>query len=363
MLNPSRVGGGAAGDALTIDLDYTTTTGVATDLTNIEAQKFMRDVIHEVQTKESIMRPYVTRTVLKGTFEWRFITVKRDPLKRQKAIPDLNPRKQTFTAFGITVNPYDDDTWLVEHAEKFSQISIQMETAKASEMGFERLFDKMAFSAMLVDVRNRTTSQWKQGAVATGHTPLPNGNFHAWMKQNKVVVPEYSTLVKMGMLFWSANMSRRTKICAALTPRMLEIIYAMTEFRNKDYIFHKSTLGARRTIDFAEIQWVYVTPEVAPGGYLSSKYITKNASMDGVLATADDSTGVDLSPSNHEVIPFWVKENVYVGECPQLDLFSVFPVPSKRGTPVMIRTKWLGASRAQNKLQHHLIIPTGTEIV
>ena len=357
-LAPARVTGGATGDALTVDLTYP---GTATDLTNIDAQSFVRDVIHEVQTESSMMRPYVTTTTLKGTFEWRFLTGKRDPLKRTQAIPDLNPRKQEFTTFGITVNAYDDDFWLEPYAGKNSMISISREIVKAQEMGYERLFDRLALSSLVVDVRTRTTSAWKQGAVSTGVRSLPVariGGKIATVGANKVLAdPDFDTLQRVGLKFWNNNVGRGTKVYATLTPNMEYKLNKLAQYYDKDYIFARRDDAPNKSIPFARFEWVAITPEVSLGAYMANYYIANAADSSLADAQTSSTNGFDLNPNNHECIGFWTKKNVYVGTCPELDIWSVFPVPSKRNTPVMIKTRWLGASRAQDILVYILCIP------
>ena len=349
----------SSSDATLVDLTYDNKT---TSLENIDTQVFMRKVIHEVQTEYSVMRRFVTTTILNGTFEWRNLTPKRDPVARQNVIPDLNPRKQTFSTFGITVNPYDDDCWLPQYTTKNSRIQFEASIVKAMEMGFERLYDKMAFNAMLVPVRTRTTSGWKEGTVATQVALLPNdrigGNITGTGGAAKLADPTFDTLVEVGLKFYNNNVMRGTKIYAALTPNMQRILWKLLEFRNKDYIFAMENIAVKKTIPFANFEWVSVTPEVSPGAYYSDKWLVTTTAG---LAEATDASGgnaLDLTDSNHEVIPFWIKSNVFVGECPALDQFSIFTVPYKRQTPIVVRTKWLGASRAQNKLQYNLIVPT-----
>ena len=363
--NPKRGAAGAirvdVSNAPTYELDFP---GDATSLANIDMQAFLRDVIHEVQTENSIMRPYVTTTYLKGTFEWRNITVKRDPQARQSAIPDLNPRKQTFSTFGITVNPYDDDAWLTDATEKNSRISVGMNIVKAMEMGFERLYDKVAFSSMLVAVRKRTVSdgQVKTGEVSTVGTGTPvvlentriGGRVTGASGAGALAEPSFQTLVKVGLKFRNENVPYTTKIYAALTPNMEALLYKLKEYADKDYIFARRDDSRRKTVPFAGFTWVAVTPEVAPGAFYTDRDLTNLGANDLADAIA---AGVNLTSSNHEVIPFWVKDNIYVGECPQLDMFEIFKVPTKRQTPIVVRTKWLGASRAQNKLQYNLIVP------
>ena len=351
----------ASGDATnTYELEFPAS---ATSLANIDTQAFMRDVIHEVQTEHSIMRPYVTTTYLKGTFEWRNLTPQRNPQARKSAIPDLNPRKQTFSTFGITVNPYDDDAWLVDAVEKNSRISVGMNIVKAMEMGFERLYDKIAFSAMLVPVRFRNVDDddVKLGQTSAG-TPklLENTRIGARINGSTLASPSFKTLVEVGLKFRSQNVPYTTKIYAALTPVMEKFLYDLKEYSDKDYIFSRSSDRRGKSYPFAGFEWVAVTPEVAPGAFYADKWLNKSADVeliDVVDADPGSGNGMDLTDTNHEVIPFWVKENVFVGECPQLDMFEIFKVPFKRQTPIVVRTKWLGASRAQNKLQFNLIIP------
>ena len=366
-------------DASTYELEFPND---STSLANIDTQAFMRDVIHEVQTEHSIMRPYVTPTYLRGTFEWRNLTPPRNPQARKSAIPDLNPRKQTFSTFGITVNPYDDDAWLVDAVEKNSRISVGMNIVKAMEMGFERLYDKVAFSSMLVSIRVRTANdtQVKTGDVSTSigtNLTLGDDRIGAYVRRkvagtaiggNKVNAMfddiDFRTLVAVGLKFRNQNVPYTTKIYAALTPNMERLLYSLKEYSDKDYIFSRDNDRRGKSYPFAGFEWVAVTPEVAPQAYYADRYIKlpANADAEGFLydtGSPDSAIGnnTDLSATNHEVIPFWVKENVYVGECPQLDMFEIFKVPFKRQTPIVVRTKWLGASRAQNKLQYNLCVP------
>ena len=396
VTNPTTGRKPARGPAGSIRIDADRSTkyeldfeGDTTSLANIDTQAFMRDVIHEVQTENSIMRPYVTTTYLKGTFEWRNLTPQRNPQARKSAIPDLNPRRQTFTTFGITVNPYDDDAWLVDATEKNSRISVGMTIVKAMEMGFERLYDKIAFSSMLVPVRMRTTTP-ETGDVDTSAAPveLPadriggrvtGGNAQGVVSSGnpgKLADPTFQTLVSVGLKFRNENVPYTTRIYASLTPNMERILYGMTEYNDKDYIFARRDDSRKKVLEFAGFHWVSVTPEVAPGAFYADRFL-KQAS--GNLVTAEnkgnaggggrpdlgtfsigqrgDIPAVVGAGDAHEVIPFWVKENVFVGECPQLDMFEIFKVPFKRQTPIVVRTKWLGASRAQNKLQFNMVVP------
>ena len=346
-------------DATRVNLTFDNNT---TDLSEIDMQLYYAQVIHKIQTEHSQLRNFVTHDSIKGTFKWRKLTPKRDPQQRRAAVPTLNPRKQTFENVGITLQAYDDEAWLVDYTVENSQINFQSTLAEAMMMGYERLFDRVAIAAMMEPVRYQESSDWDEGQKTTKIVSLENDRIGAAVAAagNALAKPSFNTFQKIIRKFHDNNVDFRTQICGLLTPAMQEILEGIAEYNDKDYIFSKMSDPNVASFNWKNICWVKCTPEVAPGAYYSDLYVTAASGGSPLSVATDTSSGnIDLTDSNHEVIPFWVTKNIFVGTNPALDKFSITQVPYYRDTPIMYKTQWLGGSRIQNLYQFNLVIPVG----
>ena len=171
--------------------------GNTTDLTNIDFQRAMKNVIHRVQSNMSALRPYVTVGAQDETFQWQKRTPHRDPSKRTAAVPDTPFAKQSFDSRGINVDMFDDGAFLVEAVVSGSEIALEMAILESMEAGFERLFDKVALSAMVMPVRQQTSVEWKEGnkdssTVALDVTKYVGGN----LKAGSLAAPELETYIR-----------------------------------------------------------------------------------------------------------------------------------------------------------------------
>lgn len=348
-----------------------------TDLRNVDMQAFMNTVTHRVQTTMSILRPYVTWTEINGTFQWRNLTEKRDPAQRTHANPMINPTKQSFSQYGITIHAYDMDTWLVDYMVKNATINFPATVMETMMYGYERLADRCALAAMLTDVRTRETGggnapneDWKLGKVETDTSSLADSRIGAATTgaaaSQTLAVPAFQTLQKIKRKFRDANVPYNTPIYALLTPGMEEIIERMVQFQNKDYIWNAAK-GREKdgVIYFYGVNWIKCTPEIAPGGFYADKFISADtggaANKVSPLQDAqanNANNAIDLTPNNHEVIPFWTKDNIKVGYNGGLSWTSIYKVPTYRNTPIISRTEWCGGAREQDVKQFNLVIPT-----
>ena len=348
--------------------------GGETDLSNIDMQTFQQEVTHKVQTTSAILRNYVTWKEIRGTFDWRFLTDKRDPELRTMANPQINAKRQTFSQYGITLHGYDMDTWAIDSVVSRSQINFPATVMETVMYGYERLADRCALAAMLGDVRTRTTGDgtgggtldWREGKVETGTQALENtriGGAVSGSAGSKVLaLPTFKTLQAIKRKFRDANVPHTESIYALLTPRMETIIEDYMQFQNKDYIWNQAKDKTKdNKIHFYGIDWIKCTPEIAPGGFYATKYITSgggSAPLNLQDATDTSSGNVDLTPTNHEVIPFWTKDNIQLGYNNSLSWTRMYQVPMYRNQVVLSRAEWCGGTRAQNVKQFNLVIPT-----
>ena len=348
------LGAARTGDnAQQVTLTFTSTTS---DLENIDNQRVWMEVIHEVQTEETCIVPYVQGVEIKNaTFKWQTIAAKRDPKARTAAVPDLDPRKNSFTKVGITLNPYDDDSYVVEYVEENADIHFERTVLETMERGFIRLEDRICFASMLGKVVKKTSSGWKTGATVTAKSDLDSARIGARSSAAGLIAPDYKTIKKILRRFYDENVSRSEKIYAAMTPNMEDILSDITQFQNKDYIQAMLADPAKKVVHWAGIYWVKCTPEVAPEAFYSDKYVKKVVKSLDVLTST--STDYDLTTTNHEAIPFWIKSNIRYGRNRKLDKYALIMLPSKRMTPAIIRTLWAGGARLQDKKQYVLVVP------
>jgi len=348
----------ANSDSTKVILTYTSD---ATSLANIDTQFFYKEVIHKIQTEESCLRPYVTQRPQKGVFDVVTLTDKRDPARRTQAIPDSTSSRQTFETRAIRITPFDDGAWLIDSVVKNATISVPRATVESMMKGYERLFDRIALGAMLQPVRRLKSDgsdDWKEGKRDADEISLENTRIGGKVSTSALLNPSFETFQKIRRKFYDNNVNRMATFYGLLTPRMEEILQGLTEYKNRDYIYSLMTDKNVKVIPWFGINWVKASPEIAPGAFYASKYIANQSASD--LADAQDTAtnGFDLSSTNHEVIPIWVKENVIVGSDASLNKMDILKRPDKRNTNQLLMTKYYGGTRLQNNFQYNLVIPT-----
>ena len=339
--------------------------GNTTDLTNIDFQRAMKRVIHRVQSSMSALRPYVTVGVQDETFQWQKRTPHRNPTKRTSAIPDTPAVKQEFDSRGINVDMFDDGAFLVEAVVSGAEISLEMSILESMEAGFERLFDKVALSAMLMPVRQQTSTDWKQGDKASSEVALDvtkyvGGN----LKAGSLAVPELETYIEIRKQFKNRNANPDGNLCGLLTPGMEAIISNTEEYKNRDFIYAAKGEQMGGPFVWKKIKWIPIQDDVNIGAAYASSYVGRaSASENKKLAlltsqaTVSSVAQYDLSSSNHEVVPIWKKENIKVNYRPKASKAKILNRPDKVDTPQLFMSKALGSTRLEDERHFNLVVP------
>ena len=360
-LSPAR---DSTADATSITLNFNLN---STSLANIDTVKYHERVIHKVQTTQAILRPFVTMHPMTNVVDVFTLTSSRDPVAKNDVIRTIDARKQTFETVTIRCNPYDDDCWLPKITVDMGRINFPNAVTMAMEFGYERLVSKMAVVAMLADVRAYdNTTTWKTGELSSSTSSLGNdriGGAYKTVGANKVLSePTLKTLEAIHRIkFGSKNVDPSVKFCALCTPNMLSYLRALTEYKNRDFIWTTEKPDFNKKVfDFYGFKWIKCPPQVAPGAYYASKFLTIGAADSSDLSDVTDTSAsnFDLSATNHEAIPIWFPRNVAVGVYASQKMFEITKVPYYRNSAVMMRTEWYGGSRVQNVLQYVLLIPT-----
>lgn len=335
-----------------------------TDLQNIDMQKYYADVVHKVQSEDFQLRNYVGMSDnFKGTFKWVTLTDKRDPKLQKKALPTIDSKKQTFETVGLQCNPYTDDSFLIDFTVRNARINVQSATLESMMKGFNRLMDKVAIAAMLQPKlkQSSTEAQYRLGQAGSATSVLANtrigGRVTGAGSTAALANPNFDTFQKILRKFWDNNVSRKSQIYGLLTPGMEELMRNISEFKNRDYIYHALNSQGEASVDWMGITWVKVTPEITPGAFYADKYLLGAAASDLADATATSASNVDLSDSNHEVVPIWIKENIRYHDAMDLTQAEISRIPYYRNQPALMMTKWLGSTRIQDVLQYNLVIP------
>ena len=375
LTNLNPVKGTNSGDSPNYGAGGSTTYTLAfnqnsTDLKNIEVQKMRADVIHKVQTMEDFLAPYVSHAYdLKGTFQWQYLTDKRNP-KLQTSMPiTIQAQAQTYEAVGLQTNPYIDDAWILDFVEANSAISIKDSQMVSMMFGYNRLATKIAVNAMLAPQLKRTTSatQWVKGDVSGTVTALPDTRIAGVVSKSatgtaKLEYPTFDEILDlMKSKFRDQNVSPNVRFCGLLTPGAENWLKKLVEYKNRDYIYSVMNDINTMAFTFGNIQWIKVNPETSPGSFYADKYLSiatqGNSTRALADATATSASNFDLTDTNHEVIPIWVMDNIRVGHFTMLDVLKILRVPYYRDDPAILMTKFLGGCRLQNDLQFNLVIP------
>ena len=347
-----------------------------TDLSNIDYHAMTQDVIHKVQTKSDALMGKSTYVPFeKGTFKWQFLTDKRDPTKRTKAIPDIASKAQTFEAVGLTLDGYDDDSYVVDFVQHGTQVSLSSTIFESMYYGYQRLLSKLILSAMVQPRIKRNTAssdRWKTGEVARAEVDLPTTQYGGKVTGSgssfKLVGPTHKTIQAIKKKIWDTNADRSMKICSVLTPQMEVYMEDMAQYFNNDYIWaatkEKIDDPSVKSIFWYGVYWVKITPEVAMTTVYNNRFMDASAGPGefkttvGTAAANDVDLGDGSSSSQaYEVIPFWTPSNIRWASNPGMAMSKMYLVPYKKLVPVISMTEWLGATRMQDELQVNLIIP------
>lgn len=335
-----------------------------TSLANIDAQYFHRRAVHVAQTKESCLRDFVTNVEMKKTFDWVYVVDKLDPKKRTQAVPDSPSEDLTGNMVGINCHAYDGGSFLIDYVVKNATIEVDLETFVAYQAGYERTFDKVAIAAMLQPIRRRKSSgsdEWKTADSTTDEISLPNTNIGGRISRvsstDSLAKPSMETFQKVYRFFRDKNILGQ-KIYALMTPGMEEFIESLPEYKNRDYIWHVMNDPQAKTVRWYKFHFVKTNPDVNPGSVYGSLYLKGGSSNSLARATATSSSNFDLTDDNHEVVPFWTKDNIINGHVSSLDKMDIIKRGDKHNTPQALLTKWMGGSRHQNIKQFNLVIPS-----
>lgn len=343
------------------------------DLENIDRQTIEAEVVHEVQTKRSVLSPYVMMTDLgNNTFKWKPFTYKRDPRQINQNLSKIQPSPQTFDAFGCSVSKYGDDVWLTDYVKEKSVIRFQREVLTEMFYGFERLKDRNCIAAMFNPVRWRYTPDWKRGGATTRTIALPNNRIVAIAEQDgsnlKLAVPTSETYMKLKRRFTDFNVMPGEKVYGLLTPNMMDIIAQNADYKNREHVYRMVTAmeseDSDRGFTWRGITWVRCTPEIAPGAYYAGSVFSAGstalkAGEQKLVERVETATqnAITLNATNHEVIPLWIKKNIYAVTNKSQDKFNILPQPEYKGAPAAFREQSLGGTRVQNVLHLNVVVP------
>ena len=352
------------------------------DLTQKDAVVYLSKVIHKVQTSQSFLRPFIMNHQVEGTFDFVNLMNKRDPKKQTNVFRPLSALSDgsnvfddtTYENAGIYVEPYDDMVWLPEYVRTFSRINFDGSVAVSMMKGFTRLEDRQILAGTVLPVIRTDTEPkgsgsfefgWRDATRDSNVRNLPNTQIFGYVDNSNLLVPDFNAIQLLINAFKKQNVGPGLQLCAAYTPTMLVHLQRITQFQNKDYIFHKSpdsdSTEPSGVSTFMGIKWVEITPEVSLGAYYADKYLPKSGGATVkklVSATDTASTNIDLTMTDHEVIPFFWADNLILGHKQKLNKWGVILQPTFMNEAVMYGRLWTGATRYQDVLQAHLIIPT-----
>lgn len=351
-----------------------------TDLGNIDYHAFVSGVIHKIQAESDLLTQRANYVDMNSeVFKWLTLTGKRDPRKRKKAIPDIESKDQNFETVGLSLSGYDDDAYLVDYVIKNATIQVTPAIHHAMMLGFRRLMSRLILSAMIqpkVARDTNTNSVWKNPSSSRVETPLPDSRIGGRITLDssshvQLAKPNNMTFQKIHRKFRDLNVAIGTKLCGLLTPGMEELIFNLDEYGNRD---HNSSLArdmiydpSVKSFQWLGIEWIKIEPDIAPGGSNFNDKFFEQASGANDLgeiktknsgATNDVDLGDGTSNSTkYELVPIWNPANIYWGSNASLGMNEIYRVPTKRQTPVLSMSEWLGATRVQDELVYILVIP------
>ena len=380
MLDPIRMDDDATKVVLSFQDDENT-------LENIENQKTIAKVTHEVQTTGDVLAG-MTKTTDMGNaiVKWKHFTYKRDPVRIQKNISSLDPKPQKVDAYGMTVSKYGDEVYLTDYVKEKSTIEFPATVMKSMEYGFVRLETRNKFAAMVNPVRWRYTPNWKKFGVQTDTIELPYSRIVAFFSKQQLNVkgdqrgvgtaqngvylamPGSIGMTQLMRKFTDYNVPPGILPHAPLTPNLLEQIIRTPEYQNKENIYHQVSDERNKSFVWRFIRWVRCTPEVMPGAFYGGSKFKVGMAGANVGATGEtllskdgdgmpDNVSFVLDAKNHEVIPMWLPMNITKTTDKSQDRFRVIRIPILKDTPVLFRERSIGGCREQNILQLNLCIP------
>ena len=365
-------------------------------LENIDNQKVIKKVTHEIQTTEDPLRGMTkTEDLGKATAKWQYFTYKREPRRLMKNISGFEPVPQKVDSFGMSTNKYGDEIFLTDYVVKKSIVNFPALVMKEMEAGFTRLEVRNKFAAMVNPVRWRYTPDWKTFGVTTGTIPLPYSRIIAFITNKdseyaqgavgasiSMAMPNIDVWQKVIRKFTDYNVPPSMVPRCPLSPNMMEILSRTPEFKNRENIYRY--LGDEKMASFVwkNIRWVRVTPEVLPGPFYAGKKIQtptaaevakltavpkadirdRNYSPVGIAPITDSTNSngavnLTLTADNHEVLPMWIPMNITKVTNKMFDRYKVIKIPLFRDVPILFRERSLGGCREQNVLQLNLIVP------
>ena len=355
-------------------------------LNNVDRIKVDRAMIHEVQTTDDVISQHLgTKDLGDSTSRWQPITYKREPKQIEQNISPIDPTPQKFDKFGSFASKYGDDCWITDYAEHKSEISFKKSVLTAMYYGFQRLQTRQAIAAMLNPVRWRYTPNWPRAEAETMVKELDNSRIVAFAVKSKgttaadrsqyaagtvpatlktLAFPDVDIFLKLRRKFTDMNVPAGLVPNALLTPNMEEMLYNIKDTKDRENIFRMMQKEGREHFMWRNINWIRVTPEIAPGAFYAGKYIdVSKATVDDKVIlgeaknAADGANTIALTADNHEVIPFWFANNVWKVTDKRMDKTLFLRVPYYKNQPILIKEVNCGGSRAQDVLQLNLIVP------
>ena len=264
--------------------------------------------------------------------------------------------------------------WLPEYVRTFSRINFDGSVAVSMMRGFTRLEDRQILAGTVIPViRTDTEPQgsgsfefgWRDATRDSNVRNLPDTQVFGYVDNSGLAVPDFNAIQLMINAFKKQNVGPGLMLCAAYTPTMLVHIQRISQFSNVENVFHATpdnqSTEPSGVKTWMGIKWVEITPEISLGAYYAHKYLPKSgAASTKKLVNVTDTAGtnIDLTTTNHEVIPFFWSDNLILGQKRRLNKWGVILQPTFMNEAVMYGRLWTGATRYQDVLQAHLIIPT-----